>query len=618
MDSHSDIMSSSIYFQDQEILLSIIPPKNNKKKIIEDMIEGTTSKIFDENNIKKIKCGNYLKIDDFPDKLIAEDFVYSDAIDSISDGIKSLRKELDECNLNNPKDTIYKIKYIGDLIEQTYYYDKNFKNQMIEENCYLEKIIFNWRQILGDGNCFYRSVIFAWLEYLIFHKKINVLKIIISNLYLKFNKEYNNTIILPDEIKRFYISLEKNIAIIVLNIIIDTLTDDSMNEKNRIKKAYIYLIKAFNFSSSFDRTMILYLRYLLYEFILDNKNKAFSKDFEVLIGNLLPQKYENEKGEFNFNEYFYEDLLKYYSFAEKIAIYLTPYVLRINLKVVFYDFGEECNILTKLFTNNLNSKDCLYVLFRKSHYDICYTKDYYSIYCDFLNVYSDFNNKFQVITQEEIENFKKIMPEIKINESKIFNRRLKLKKEEEKNNGQNIEINSLLEKMKLKIETHPSCINCTKLLPQSDIDKYNIFLPCKCRLMYCNNDCLNAFIKNFSSLIENCPLIGNQFIIQCPKCNNQFSRLNLIEFTSELNEKLNDNILKEALKKKLLNLFKNYCMNCLCSLEGKKKYLILCKQKIICNIVDEGKFEHFYCHNCKKKKNSVCQICELYHFKLIT
>ena len=53
MDSHSDIMSSSIYFQDQEILLSIIPPKNNKKKIIEDMIEGTTSKIFDENNIKK-------------------------------------------------------------------------------------------------------------------------------------------------------------------------------------------------------------------------------------------------------------------------------------------------------------------------------------------------------------------------------------------------------------------------------------------------------------------------------------------------------------------------------------------------------------------------------------
>ena len=106
--------------------------------------------------------------------------------------------------------------------------------------------------------------------------------------------------------------------------------------------------------------------------------------------------------------------------------------------------------------------------------------------------------------------------------------------------------------MKLKIETHPSCINCNKLLPQSDIDKYNIFLPCKCRLMYCNNECLNTFIKNFSSLIENCPLIGNEFIIQCPKCNNQFSRLNLIEFTSELNEKLNDNILKEVLKKKIV------------------------------------------------------------------
>ena len=71
-------------------------------------------------------------------------------------------------------------------------------------------------------------------------------------------------------------------------------------------------------------------------------------------------------------------------------------------------------------------------MFYLENHIMIFAKDYYSIYCDFLNVYSDFNNKFQVITQEEIENFKKIMPEIKINESKIFNRRLKLKEEEEK------------------------------------------------------------------------------------------------------------------------------------------------------------------------------------------
>ena len=42
--------------------------------------------------------------------------------------------------------------------------------------------------------------------------------------------------------------------------------------------------------------MILYLRFTLYEYILINKNKIFSDDFPVMIGNLLPHQYETKNG----------------------------------------------------------------------------------------------------------------------------------------------------------------------------------------------------------------------------------------------------------------------------------------------------------------------------------
>ncbi len=42
--------------------------------------------------------------------------------------------------------------------------------------------------------------------------------------------------------------------------------------------------------------MIFYFRYLLFEFLEENKNKSYSSDFPVKIGNLLPEQYETEKG----------------------------------------------------------------------------------------------------------------------------------------------------------------------------------------------------------------------------------------------------------------------------------------------------------------------------------
>ena len=218
------------------------------------------------------------------------------------------------------RENIYEGKTVEAMVEQTYNYDKFLKNQMTEEICYLRRSICCWRRVAGDGNCFYRSAIFAWLEYLIFTKKIHVFDIIIANIYSKFNPSYINTKILNKEIQKQFISQEKDITIAILEIIKRQLTN------NNIKEAYYILLKSFNASRIFDRNMIFYLRYLLYEFILENKNKLFSKDFPVLLGNLLPEEYETNDGQFLFDNYFAKDLLKFYTCAEKLAVYLTPYV----------------------------------------------------------------------------------------------------------------------------------------------------------------------------------------------------------------------------------------------------------------------------------------------------
>ncbi len=616
----SNIFTSSIYFQDQnmELFLSILPENNNKKKkeIIEDMDDNITSKYFDESNIKRIKGENYLKIEDYPEKLIAEEFTYSEAIDLVSNNILNIKNEIEKCDLKNiQKQEVYEVKNIEKLVEQSYQFDYQFKEQMIEECSYLQKIIYAWRQIDGDGNCYYRSVIFSWLEYLIFNKEIKIIKIIISNLYVKFNDKYIYTKRLPKDIQKAFTSEEKTISIIILNLIIDSLTDDSINENERIKNAYTILIKAFNFSVSFDRTMVLYFKYILYEFIFENQDKIYSNDFKVLLGNLLPNKYIKDNEQFDFDCYFNQDLLKYYTFAEKIAIYVTPYVIKMNLTIIFYDFGDDCIIQRKFLTSNLQNKDTLYVLFRKAHYDICYTEEYFNSYLEYFNIHKNFSSQFYILNTNDIENYKKNISDFKIDESNIFNRKQNLQNinEGKKEN----DLNSLLEKMKDKIDNHISCISCNKLIPKSDNDKYDILLPCGCKFLVCNNECQNQFIKNIKEFIEECPIIKNDCCFKCPKCKKDFTRKDLIEFADLVFEKLHNSSLKDSLKKVLENLFNDYCMICLSELKNfKKKYRIYCKQKIVSNIIDSPKFIHYYCPTCNKEKSSDCKICGIYHFKI--
>ena len=78
--------------------------------------------------------------------------------------------------------------------------------------------------------------------------------------------------------------------------------------------------------------MIFFLRYLIFEYILINQNKVYSKNFQIKLGNLLPDQYISDN-KFNFKDFFKEQIMKMGIYAEKIEIYLIPYVLKCNLNI---------------------------------------------------------------------------------------------------------------------------------------------------------------------------------------------------------------------------------------------------------------------------------------------
>ena len=79
------------------------------------------------------------------------------------------------------------------------------------------------------------------------------------------------------------------------------------------------------------------------------------------------------------------------AFAEKIILYIAPYVFNIYMNVLMYDFGingENSVIQEKEFFNENKSNLQMQVnlLFRKSHYDIYYKLNFYEDYKENLNI----------------------------------------------------------------------------------------------------------------------------------------------------------------------------------------------------------------------------------------
>ena len=399
--------------------------------------ENKNQNPFITSAVKYSQIDNYLIPKDYDEMQLQNELVlYNRAINHYcwlkDDIISSLGK--------NMKTRLYERKTLYELIEQTYGYQQSKKQQMEEECAYLKQILSSWRGVSGDGNCFYRSAIFSYLENLVFASQVKILRHIIADIYNIFIYSNNTISKFPSSIKSQFKSIDLTATINVLYIIINLL------EQNKIESAYLVLLLGFNYKDgTMDKLMIMYLRYLLYDFISLNKNKVFSKDFPVLLGNLLPSEYETENGTFLFDKYFYKDLLVYYTCAEKIAVYLTPFVLKVDLNVVFYSFGNDCHIETKVFKSYLNKPTLMIsVLFRTGHYDVAYLNKYMEINEKKFRMEKKHIGEIYVI---DVSNVKQREEELKrngfiIKDSQVFDRKLLIKKmKEEKDKQKQVKMN---------------------------------------------------------------------------------------------------------------------------------------------------------------------------------
>ena len=250
----------------------------------------------------------------------------------------------------------------------------------------LMPFIYRCRKIKGDGNCYYRAVMFRYFEQIILSKNLIVLKKIILEMNQAFkSKEIQDRLYIKMDVN-FKPKLHLNIMCIILNLL----------EKDKIKEAYELFIKCVLSCSVFDYGLILYFRYILYLYIKENEKKLYKKSFPIKIGNFLPAKYENEKGEFDFQKFYTNYLLKMFTEAEKIIIYLTPFLLGINLDIIIFEDNED--EIVKRFSykeengENKTKDDVITLLNRNAHYELVYTYNEYNKYAEYFKNCEIFDN----------------------------------------------------------------------------------------------------------------------------------------------------------------------------------------------------------------------------------
>ena len=538
------------------------------------------------------------------------------------DNIKKLVSDINNCDFENfyknyyPMENIHRIGCICSLnclIESTYYTQDIDNESKLYDLNELSPYIYKFRNILGDGNCFFRGLIFSILENIILTNNIMQMKELLIMYYEKIN--INNKLIKEKEFLQIIEKMNISIVSEIMYILI------SQMETN-IKKAYIALLKVFLFNKDFDFGIIFFTRYLIYEYISANEDKIYSKEYQVEVGCLLPDDYIIDKGDKN--EYYFEN---FYSlelmcpniFAEKIVLYMAPYVFNINMNVLVYDFGingEKSVIQEKEFFNENKSNFQIQVnlLFRKAHYDVYYKLNFYEDYKENLNILINRNDD---IDKFEKENNNENHKDIEKNENENIERKNdndndknmnfenipnknqeNIKKDD--NEGKDInynadEINEYIknEENYNKLENKnnsPICLDCKK--PYTN--KENVFGLC--------NDCLSNqlksilliayldFVKDFKNLANS--LEKFREFIKKKKCKISVQE-NISLFDAIYNSDFNYNNLFASIRSQLcllcgknINFYVGYFLElpCKCRLCSKicfTKYLNVIKNHII-------------------------------------
>ena len=358
-----------------------------------------------------------------PDKFLKKriwDSSDDNKIEIIEKKVEEIYKELDKAKINNlieqinrcklesfykdfkPKvndKTIGSVSSLDFLVETTFNCHESHYDIMITDRKELSPYVYKFRSVLGDGDCFYRGFIFSFLENIVLTNNIMLMKELLILYYEKINLK--NELLKKKDYLMYFHQMNINITSQIIYILINQMEND-------INMAYNYLLKVFLYCPDFDFDIIYFTRYLIYEYISANENKIYSKKFQVEVGCLLPENFVVEKGDKN--EYFFENyysmqLMQPKSFAEKIVLYIVPFVFNVNMNILIYDFGingAQSSIQPRDFSyeDKNNSQIEITLLFRKAHYDIYYKQKYYEENKKFLNILRNIKEDIKIINSK--------------------------------------------------------------------------------------------------------------------------------------------------------------------------------------------------------------------------
>ena len=420
------------------------------------------------------------------------------------------------------------------LIESTITHSNT--NIVYEDYNCMSKLISSWRRINGDGNCFHRSIMFSVLETTVFNRDV----LFIKYLMIMLSTMIDNL----DKLRKYsiYQKLTNDDFIESLNNL--NLLYESLDSDDETSYTYNLLLQSF-MRNVFDSVMNVLFRYMMYLFLEENKTKMYSHQFSINLGNLLPSQFEDSNGLANFEEYYKNELFVDFTYAEKLIIYVTCFVLNINLHLINYDYSMNeyipSSIDTKIFYCGLKQKEDVFVIYSKNHYDVGYSKAFYDKNVNNLSLFCSLHEDIVILKDEK---------------------------------G--------LESHEIKGETHSKCIICNK---NSIIDK---------SLLNCEiNSCLQCFQTIVKNEIIN--IVRNNIAINANEIDYDNIKIDISTISNDRVYLTLHDIPTKLLDVQyiILECYSKYCK--FCNSELEKNFNLVCSCKY-CN---------FECY-IKKTNGGVC------------
>ena len=348
-----------------------------KKELAQSKINIDLNDINNQNKFLETKTWDCLN----GDKILELDKKVEDIYKELNkEHLKNVEKKINDYNFDefykyyNPVNLVDNMFKIGalcnlDSLINSIYLGGISEKEKLDDLKQLDSYIFRFRKIEGDGECFYRGLIFSILENIILMNNIMQMKELLILFHEKINP--NNRLINEKEYLKVILMINIDEVLEILYLFITQMEKD-------VQTAYTTLLKVFLFNQDFDFGIIIFTRYLIYEYISANEDKIYSKEYQIEVGCLLPDIYivdRGDKNEYCFEDFYSEYLMKLGTYAEKIIIYITPYVFNIYMNILVYNIGEngvQSVITEKRFNNEKeNNFQCqINLLFRINHYDV--------------------------------------------------------------------------------------------------------------------------------------------------------------------------------------------------------------------------------------------------------